>query len=275
MSDRQTLISAHLKYLTARQQKIMDAIPRGFETSLTWERIVQSVGQELSKPGQGDKLNKLLECAPDSLYTSVLKIVGHGLDIGMGEAFLVPYSKSVTPMISAKGYIALAYRSGKVERMTVQLIHENDNIELDLEAGTVRHVVDGPTLREWAKNGRGAEIGCYATAMLVGARAPILEFMDLETFTKIREQAKEKNFGRESEPYKKWAGEMWRRSTLSRLIKRLPISRVIPVDEEDPAPTAAPEALGTTPDVLADLTDDQVLRELEGEEGPLDPNGPV
>lgn len=206
--------------LDTRKDQIMAAVPQTFRAALTWERIRQAVGTAIAKS------KYLADCKPVSIYTSVLEIVGKGLDLGMdGQAYLVPFKGECTPMIGSQGKIELAYRSGMIDNIVCQVIYENDTIDLDLATGQVHHPMTIADLQRIAKDGgRGEMLAAYARVWVKGAGQPILELMTLDEFHRIRDAAASRT-GKLSPAYKAWPSEMFRRSVLNRALKRAPKSR--------------------------------------------------
>jgi len=211
-----------LMFLNNKQKAIMGAVPTTLRSALTWERIMQAVGQALVKS------TKLQECSPDSVYRSVLEIVGKGLDIGMdGQAYLVPFKGECTALIGAQGKIELAHRSGMIDRIVCQVVYGNDTVEIDLAEGTVKHPL---TLAYLAKgvddpDFRGPMLACYARIWVKGVAEPMLELMTIGDFDKIKAGAAKRSGGRLSPAYTEWPSEMFRRSCLNRALKRAPKSR--------------------------------------------------
>lgn len=195
------------------------AIPKTMVGALSWERIVQSVGMALNAN------ETLRKCAPATVYQSVLQIVGKGLDLGMdGHAYLVPFydtkSKSFvcTAMIGSRGKMELAYRSGRVDRLLCNVVHMHDEFDVDMASGKMKHrpaIYDEP----------GETVAAYARVWLKGVAEPVSELMTRREFQKIIDAASAKNNGKLSPAYTNWPDEMFRRSVLNRLLKRIPTSR--------------------------------------------------
>lgn len=208
--------------LNTRKDTILKAIPETFRAALAWERIETAVASALMKNPA------LSKCSPQSILMSIMDIVGKGLDIGMdGQAYLVPFRGECTPMIGAQGKIELAYRSGQIVRIVVQVLYENDEFELDLANGTISHKMDREYLRALAKGEteRGEMLAGYARIWLKDSPDPILELMTVAEFNQIRDTAQRKGGGRLSPAYQEWPAEMFRRSVLNRALKRAPKSR--------------------------------------------------
>lgn len=248
-------------FLNQKKDAILGAVPQTFRAALTWERIMQSVGMALAKNP------KLGDCEPHTVYTSLLEILGKGLDVGMdGQAYLVPYKGQCTAMIGAQGKIELAYRSGMIDKIVCQVVYEGDTIEMDLADGSIRHPMSKEYLVAIAEDAdaRGAMIAAYARVWVKGVHEPMLELMTLGDFKKIKAAAMERT-GKLGPAYKLWESEMFRRSVLNRALKRAPKSRDLmevlnretELEEVDPlnvidADTARPQAAQASAHALPD-----------------------
>lgn len=242
--------------LDRKRDEIMSAVPASARGLLEFGRLRLTVGSMIASN------ERLARCSPMSILTSVIEIVSRGLDLGAdGQAFLVPYGSTCQPLIGSQGKIELAYRSGLVDRITVQVIYERDDVELDLAAGQVRHTVSKSLMLEIAKGGsRGEPLAAYALIWLKNSERPVLELMLFDDWSKIVENAKAKGRGRLSDAYRLWPGEMWRRSVLNRALKRIPKSRELSealrrdlevefgeTSAPRPKPSALPDDMEPTP----------------------------
>lgn len=102
---------------------------------------------------------KVLECTVTSIIDAALYCCRYGLGPGDGGVYLVPFKNTLTTIIDYKGLIQLAYRSGMVESMGAEVIHENDQYEV--EYGTNRTLVHVPKIGD-----QGKPIAAYATCTL-------------------------------------------------------------------------------------------------------------
>lgn len=212
-----------LIFLNGKKNALESAVPTTLRSTLTWERILQAVGMALAKS------EKLRGCSPHSVYSSVLEIVGKGLDLGMdGMAYLVPFKGECTAMIGSQGKIELAYRSGMIDKIVCQVVYANDTIDMDLANGTVHHPMTIAYLTQIANldgPGRGDMLAAYARVWVKGVSEPMLEVMTIREFEQIKKAASERTNGKLSPAYKAWPSEMFRRSVLNRALKRAPKSR--------------------------------------------------
>ncbi|MCK5495024.1 MAG: recombinase RecT, partial [Hyphomicrobiaceae bacterium] len=106
----------------------------------------------------------------------------------------------------------------KIDRILTGVAHAHDDYEFDLASGYLRHTFD-PTL-----NDRGPAVFAWARVWVKDSTDPLTEIMPAADFQKIEDAAKKKNRGKLSPAYKQWRDEMFRRSVLSRCLKRAPKS---------------------------------------------------
>lgn len=169
--------------------------------------------------------DKLRECSRESIYMSLLACAVSGLEPGAlkGEAFLVPFSKKAQFMIGWKGCVKQARRSGEVRALTPQVVFEHDTFDLDLGSGMP------PVHRPLLRGQRGDIIGAYAVAKLVGSRDTVVsyevEWMDREDLEAVRKVGNRGNADKESDAWKIWEDQMWRKAPIRRLAKRLPMGQ--------------------------------------------------
>lgn len=205
-----------LATIDRKRPQIMEIIPKTFRAALHWESIRQGIGLAVSRSP------KLQECDPTTVYTSVLDILRFGLDPsgGTGQAYLVPFFNSRTrrqecqAIIGQQGKIEMAFRTGKYASIVTEVVHENDTYSFDLARRHLTHTYD-------PSQPRGQMLFAYCRIWLTSAPADgppsFQEIMGYEDFEKISR-------GKKSPAYKEWYGEMWRRSVLSRCLKRAPKS---------------------------------------------------
>lgn len=206
-----------LAYLNTKRAMLTAAVPRTFQSALTWESIVQSLGASLNDPKNGANLRR---CKPESIYLALIKILRLGLDPApeLGQAYLIPRGQECTALIGAQGKIELAYRSGRIDKIVCQVVYAEDHIEIDLAEGTIVHRVTKEQLLDSQEPGE--PIAAYARIWVKGAAQPTLELMRMFEFERIRTVAGSAN----SPSYKNYYTEMWRRSVLNRALKRAPKS---------------------------------------------------
>lgn len=93
---------------------------------------------------------KLLDCNVKTLFSAILQCAQIGLepDNALGLAHLVPYKGEIKLIISYKGYIALAHRSGAILDISARCIYENEKFTLEYgDNETLTHTPLPPTER--------------------------------------------------------------------------------------------------------------------------------
>lgn len=77
----------------------------------------------------------LKNCTPDSIITAALQMESLGLSVGLGEAYLIPYSDKATFQMGARGYLTLAMRSGVYEDIDYIEVRETEYLGRDPKSG--------------------------------------------------------------------------------------------------------------------------------------------
>jgi recombination protein RecT len=165
----------------------------------------------------------LQECSEYSLFTSIAEVAqaGLSLDLHLGQCYLVPFSRIATVMYGYRGLQELARRSGEVNEIVGEIRFSKDEFKITL--GSNRSLVHIPL--DKPESERGTKLGAYAIADMARSR-PVFEYMDREQIERIknavvkRAKAKGKTSIWETEN----ENEMWRKTPIRRLAKRLPQS---------------------------------------------------
>ena len=168
---------------------------------------------------------KLATCDQNQLLGAAMKAAQTGLMPDGREAALIPYGPKVNFIPMLAGVLKLIRNSGEVACITSQVIYEGDEFRywVDNEGENLRH---NP---EFFKD-RGNAIGVYAYAKTKDG-ACYIEVLTMDQIMKIKKSAAKGG---------PWDGdfkeEMWRKSAIKRLSKRLPMStdveQVFSSDEE-------------------------------------------
>lgn len=143
------------------------AAPRGIEA----QQIVRDALTAIRKTP------KLLECDQASVLGGLMTCAQLGLRVGvLGHAWVLPFwnkrarGYEAQLVIGYQGMIALAYRSGLVDKITARVVHAADLFEI--EYGLNERLVHRP-----ATGDRGEAVGYYATVKLRGAGEPMFYHM--------------------------------------------------------------------------------------------------
>ena len=154
---------------------------------------------------------KIMECNPLSIATTILKASAFGLSVGSakGEFYLIPRGKQLTGQVGYKGLLTLARRTGEVFEIHAEIIYEND--EFDISTGTDRYIKHKPLL----SGERGKKICAYATARMKNHNKLVFHYMGIKDIDK-----RNKN---RSQIWRDWNDEMQKKTVINALLKLLPL----------------------------------------------------
>jgi len=158
---------------------------------------------------------KILNCTQESVIQAVMRSAELGLDCSgtLGEAYLVPYGRSLQFIPGYRGLVKLARQSGEVKRVEAQVVHENDHFEY--RQGT-ELVVD---YRPCYSGEPGPAIGAYALIQMADGTCQA-DYMRRDEIEKVKGVSKAASNG----PWRDWEEEMWKKTVLRRLMKLAPLS---------------------------------------------------
>jgi recombination protein RecT len=170
------------------------------------------------------KASEALQRATEySIFTSIAEVAqaGLSLDLHLGQCYLVPFSGVCTVMYGYRGLQELARRSGEVNEIVGEIRFSKDEFHISL--GSNRSLVHVPLDAPESK--RGERLGAYAIADMVRSR-PVFEYMDAEQIERIKNAVikRTEKKGRQSVWQTEHENEMWRKTPIRRLAKRLPQS---------------------------------------------------
>ena len=176
----------------------------------------------------------ILSCTQDSLFKSIRTLAATGLVPDGREAALVPfYSKGgkicqAMPMVF--GLIKMARRSGEVSDIRAHIVYDEEvkRGRFDYTIGDNETLTHSPIL--FGK--KGDPVACYAVARLKDGTM-VREFMSAEDIDHVRRSGASQRVGKGSERkvsdtpigiWKDWWSEMWKKTVIRRLCKRLDLS---------------------------------------------------
>lgn len=207
--------------LEQNRSTIAQALPR----HLTPDRLMRVAISELRTN------EKLAECHPASLVSSIVKASQLGLEVSsaLGHAYLVPYKTEATLIIGYRGLITLARRSGEIQSLTARVVHEKDHFELEYGLHErLRHIPS-------TEDEPGPITHVYAVAHLKDGGVQY-EVMTKAEVDAIRKRSKAGGAG----PWVTDYQEMARKTVVRRLFKYLPVSvelaDALAVDDDRPEP---------------------------------------
>ena len=199
----------------------------------------------------------LVEADRSSLYSACLKCAADGLLPDGREAAIVSYGSQAAYLPMVGGILKKVRNSGELSMITSQVVHRNDDFRYWVDEGG-EHINHEPNLFE----DRGEPIMVYALAKTKdgGVYIEVMTKKDVEAIKKVSK-------GAAKGP---WAGafefEMWRKSVIKRLSKRLPMStdidQTIHADDELYAPEPTPEETKNVGPEVKDKTKPSKLKNI-------------
>lgn len=158
---------------------------------------------------------KLLDCDRKSLYSAIMRSAQLGLepDGVLGQAYLIPYGKTVTFIPGYKGLIDLARRSGEVSNIIAKEVYEND--EFDVDFSQEIPFVHKPKL----EGDRGKLTHFWAMARFKDGGFH-WDYMSVAEVEAIRD----KGNGKGNQVWKDYFVEMGKKTAIRRIAKYLPMS---------------------------------------------------
>ncbi len=178
--------------------------------------------------GAINKTPALLNCTPMSVINAVLTASMLGLEIGPGQAYLVPFGKECTLLIDYRGKIDLAIRSGKVTDIDLEVVYSREKFRIYRDETGTKRIEHEPMYYRIGENGehfpitekdRGVPIGAYAFAVMKEG-PPKIVFMPAIDIDAIRNKSRQKD----GAPWKDNTMEMWKKTVAHRICKTLPMS---------------------------------------------------
>jgi len=188
-------------------QTIQTQIARALPAHLKPDRFIRVAITALSK------IPKLRECTPESFMKCLLDLSAFGLEPDGRRAYLIPYGKECTLIVSYMGLVELIRRSGEVASIRAETVCEKD--VFSWVNGEITHEVD------WRQD-RGKVQAVYAEAVLKSGERQTAT-MTLAEVEAIRKRSKAGNSG----PWQTDFAEMAKKTAVRRLSKMLPLSSEI------------------------------------------------
>ena len=193
--------------LPRHRDRIEAAIAHEYVDQFKFEAIVAAMEHKLrSDP-------KLARCTPASILNCMVQCLQLGMDpSGLdGQIALIPYGTKCTVLIQYQGQLELMRRSGQIDGYNAMEVREKDDWYYDAANLDMRHVL--PRGRDRGQIERG-----YARVWLKGMRLPLTVIFDYGEWQQIVQESR-------SPAYKKWAGQMLKKSCYKRLVHIAPKSR--------------------------------------------------
>lgn len=176
---------------------------------------------------------KIATAERNSFFKACMNAASDGLLPDGKEAAIVPFNSKAgvmcTYMPMTAGILKKVRNSGELASITSQLVYSEDKFDYWIDSKG-EHLEHRPNL--FATSGRGEVVGAYALATTTSG-AVYIEVMTIDQLEQVRNSSRAKDSG----PWKDWASEMYRKTVIKRLAKRLPMSTdvelVIRREDED------------------------------------------
>lgn len=232
---------------------------------------------------------KILGCDQNSVFKSVRTLAAAGLVPDGREAALVPFKTKdgqkwvekcqAMPMVF--GLIKMVRRSGEVSDIRAHIVYQNE-----VNGGYFSYIVGDEERLEHQPilfGDRGQPVACYAIAKLKDGGI-VREFMSAEEVDTVRRSsAAQKIYAKGQRPktsdepigiWKDWWTEMWKKTVIRRLCKRLDMSSedmrrvmieqdTVPMKDVTPAPAAG--GFADRANAAAQITQQQPVPDAEEE----------
>jgi recombination protein RecT len=214
-----------------------------------------------------NRSDTISKCTALSLLGVLMQASQLGLELGgpLGYSYITPYWSSKLKAYEAqlavgyKGLIALANRADPTKVLDAHPVFEADEFDFDL--GTKPFVKHRPPKR----GDRGALVGVYAYYAVIGGDAEKIEYMSAEEIERHRDRYAKKDKSGQFSAAWTTGFEMFRKTPLRRLAKRVPLSvelmRAATLDEY--ADEDVPQSLGALVRTAVDPVDLPTSRAAE------------
>lgn len=175
------------------------------------DKFVRVVKTALLKDGE------LLKCDRKSFFEACLHAAKDHLIPDGKEAAFVSFKGIVQYLPMVGGILKKIRKSGKIKTISSQVVFEKDSFKFSIEDG-VEKLTHEPNV--FLKD-RGAAVGVYAVAITNdgGVYYEVMSLADIEAVRKSSRSA-HSNYS----PWQTFPGEMWKKTAIRRLSKRLPMS---------------------------------------------------
>src|SRR6516164_259863 len=198
--------------------KLAKALPE----TLKVERVVQLAYTLLRKNPT------LAKCSPLSILASLAdsSALGFEIDDVLGLAYLVPFKGECKLIVGYRGFAELMYRTGLVSSISTEIVRDTDRFSFSL--GTKRQLVHIPAGTP-AKDGPANWRGAYAAVQFITGMTDF-EYLDKAHIESARNRSNGwRAFERgdaKNNPWHTDPEEMWKKTPIRRMAKRMPRSVV-------------------------------------------------
>ncbi len=194
-----------------------DKFAKVLPTMIPPQRLIEVTMTEIGRTPD------LLKCTQASLIGCIIQTAQLGLLPGLiGEAWLIPFRNNrrntteCTLILGYKGLLKLAFNSGEIAAVQCEVVREKDSF--DYQYGTEGYIHHRPSDDE----DPGAMTHAYALIHMKGSRVPTWEVFNRAKVMKAKKSSRAAASG--SSPWSSHEDEMWTKTVLRHVCKRLPAS---------------------------------------------------
>lgn len=162
----------------------------------------------------------LLRCDPKTLWSSILTIAQLGLlpEGFLGQAYIIPYGNKAQFIPGYRGYMELAWRSGKIMSFTAHAVFKGDVFECSYGLDeTLRHIP-----KNFDHNPDDL-IKAYSIVKFKGV-GHVIKVLDRKEIDPIRDKALSNKENRDRSPWATHYIEMAEKTAVRRIAKFIPMS---------------------------------------------------
>lgn len=206
----QTKALAPIEQVRTDLQKMMPQFQMALPSSVSPDKFIRVTLTALQNSPD------LLMCDRQSLFSSAMKCAADGLFPDGREAAFVKYGNKVQYLPMIGGIFKKLRNSSEITSITSQIIHEKDKFRYWVDSNG-EHLEHEPLL---FGGDRGPRVGVYAIAKLKDGGVEIEPMTEADVMA-IKKVSKSATSGPWSGPFE---SEMWRKTAIRRLSKRLPMS---------------------------------------------------
>lgn len=218
-NDRTALTAPKDVFALIDSNSFKQELARALPNTLKPERMVRLALTMLRKN------STLSECSPVSIMACVVECAQLGLEPEgvLGHAYLVPYKNEATLIIGYRGFSHLMYQSGTISAISAEIVRPGDKFKQTLGTNRGLHHEPGPIPKnDSPEHWRGA----YAVVEFVTGRSAF-EYLERSKIEDARGRSASwrafKKYGY-STPWNTDTEEMWRKTPIRRIAKRMPTS---------------------------------------------------
>ena len=192
-------------FLWSQEEKIVKALP----SHVSVKRFISStISYIVTAKGQA----KLLESDANTRIQCIMRAAQRGLIIDGVESALVPRAGKCTLMIMVQGLLKMVRNSGELKDIQSAVVYDNDTFDYYTDE-TGEHLMHR---RTWEDRGKRKLVFAIARTKDGGIFVEVLDEKQVA-------DVKKRGYSGEDSPWNgPFADEMWRKSAIRRLSKRLP-----------------------------------------------------